>query len=159
MNHTAFLVNKDFTGRNYHSVTNGLVDYSGEMTYTDGLATLAPGLPLAEYMEREGMNPLEWSLIPEECFRVLYLQKEREIYLTPATVISKADWYEMLECLPPENWTRTGGIEHFRMCEYTTGSITNQYANRDGKYIVKAIDVCDRSTWITLEDFEGAGND
>lgn len=66
-----------------------------------------------------------------------------------------ADFYEqMLNVLPP--MYRQGAMGFF-MCEYTAGTITNQFVSRrtsdfaEPRYYVKAVDMSDRATWITPE--------
>lgn len=144
---TEFLIPNDFNGQNYHTLTNGFVDYSGAL-YNDG----GDNFTLDEFMAHKGYNPAEWAVLPSDVFMDLYEQKQRERFLTGPKQITEDDYHEMLNVLPPENWCR-GEFEHFRMCEYTSGTITTQYAHRNGKYICKPIDVCDQSTWITVEDF------
>lgn len=68
--------------------------------------------------------------------------------------ISRAHYNDKLEVLPPENWVR-GNFEHFRMMEYYSLQTTQQYAAFAGIYLEKLIDVTDKSTWITIDDFEG----
>lgn len=67
--------------------------------------------------------------------------------------IDKARYWEMLEVLPPENWVQCTGFEHFRMMEYSSGTLTTSFGKMGEQYIEKQIDVCDRSTWITAADF------
>ena len=45
----------------------------------------------------------------------------------PARCTQEAFWYA-LEVLPPEDWTRAGNAESFKMSERTSGSITRIYA-------------------------------
>ncbi len=152
-----FLIHSaEFTGRNYSSVTNGFVDYTFEMDYTQTPPVQKHGnLTVDEYVKREGFAN-GWYLIDPDRFYKMYAEKERELYLTGPVKITDEDYDDALNVLPPENWTRTGPIEHFRMMEYTTGSITNQYARMGDKYICKPIDATDKSTWITEADFENA---
>ena len=74
---------------------------------------------------------------------------------TEVVQITRERYWDMLEVLPPQNWTRTATMEHFRMCEYNTGSLTEQFAQRGDVYINKEIDVDDQSTWIKASDFKG----
>jgi len=73
--------------------------------------------------------------------------------VTPARTITEAEYIEALEVLPPENWTRDGHIEHFRMCEYWSGPITDQYGRIGDEYRTKRIDVTRPETWLQVEDF------
>lgn len=66
-----------------------------------------------------------------------------------------ADFYDqMLNVLPP--MYRTGAMGFF-MCEFTSGSITNQFVKHrtsdfaEPRYYAAAVDILDRSTWITPE--------
>jgi hypothetical protein len=43
------------------------------------------------------------------------------------------EWYNALECLPPEEWRMVDGVEIFRMSEYTAGDITVHHARYNGK--------------------------
>jgi hypothetical protein len=87
-----------------------------------------------------------------------YNTMEREFYCKPAVVISKEQWYEMLEVLPPEKWhTDSDGVDKFNMSEKTTGSITAQYAKYNGVYLCKNVDLYDKSTNITIKDFLNLG--
>lgn len=82
----------------------------------------------------------------------LMLKMQRKHFLQPAKEITESHWWEMLEVLPPLSW-RQGIVETFIMSEFWIGSYTNQYGRYGDKYIVKMIDVNDRSTFITLKDF------
>lgn len=87
---------------------------------------------------------------------------EREKLLGNAelTLITKEEFWEKLEVLPPEHWVTDTRLKHFRMSEYLTGTYTNQYAemshvNNFGftvdLYGTRLIDAVDKSTWITAE--------
>lgn len=67
---------------------------------------------------------------------------------TPLQEISAEQFEEMLCVLPPIY--RKGALGFF-MCEFTAGSVTNQYVQHDGRFYVAAVDMVDRSTWITPE--------
>ena len=145
MNRQYVINANNFTGVVQTSLTNGHPDFSN--------------FDLATYMQRlRNDHPeADWQIVDSDELETLITEAHHRLYLgKPAVKISKDDFYYALECLPPEHWVRTGGIEHFRMMEYYTGSITTQYAYRHGKYIKKMIDVTDKSTWITIEDFETA---
>lgn len=55
-------------------------------------------------------------------------------YTTPPKQITRDEFWEALECLPPENWRTTGDGESFRSCEYLTGNITSHYVHIGGTY-------------------------
>ena len=73
--------------------------------------------------------------------------------VSDAQEITREEYLEQLEVLPPENWVVDGRFEHFRMCEYYSGPITQQYARLDDKHLTKRIDVTNKSTWINPEHF------
>lgn len=54
----------------------------------------------------------------------------------PWARITKEEWWEALEVLPPEGWTTLNGgtAEVFRMCEYTWGAITMHYIRIRDRY-------------------------
>lgn len=47
---------------------------------------------------------------------------------------TREDYWEHLECLPPEAWYRGEHFESFRMCEYMTGNITAHYVQIGDRY-------------------------
>lgn len=79
----------------------------------------------------------------------------REKYLSDPVQISRAHFDDKLEVLPPVNWVHESGFTHFRMSERLTGTITEQLAGFNGVYLSKNIDICDKSTWIKIDDFAG----
>lgn len=64
--------------------------------------------------------------------------------------ITKEEYYNARDVLPPILWGTRGNCEMFCMREMYTGSITTQYAYNlvDGKYYSKLVDVTDKETWI-----------
>ena len=60
--------------------------------------------------------------------------EENKRYHKPFVEISKDEYCEMLECLPPEKWLTCQGVNIFRMSEYWTSNITAHYAKLNGKY-------------------------
>ena len=70
-------------------------------------------------------------------------------YCGPLTEISAAQFEEMLNVLPPENWKQGDGWECFRMCEYTTGRITAHYLRRGKRYFTKQARI-ERGTYEAL---------
>ncbi len=52
----------------------------------------------------------------------------------PVTHSTEAQFWEMLEVLPPEDWHRYPEEESFKMMEYISGSITSIYACVDSSY-------------------------
>lgn len=51
-----------------------------------------------------------------------------------AKPISKEQFWDALECLPPQNWVRREFTESFKMCEYLTGQITSIYVRIGKEY-------------------------
>ena len=80
-----------------------------------------------------------------------YLKAEREYMLSKELKeVTKEEYNEMLNVLPPLYWTTIDDVTMFCMCEMTTGSYTSQYAHdkRTDKYYAKTVDCADKSTWI-----------
>lgn len=133
--------------------TTGRVHYSGHLHNNGG-----EDLTIEEYAAVKGWEKI--VITDEKSFFERYDARQRELFLTGPKQISRADYWDALEVLPPENWQRDRIFEHFRMMEYTTGNITTQYARLmtdDGGhlFICKPIEVTDRTTWITIDDFNG----
>jgi len=82
-----------------------------------------------------------------------YFAAERAVYMTGPSAVTKEDYHEALNCLPPDNWERADSVERFTMCERLTGTLTACYAQQDDNYLHKTVDLSDRSTWITSADF------
>lgn len=62
--------------------------------------------------------------------------------------ITKKEWEEMLNVLPPLMWCTINGVNMFCMSEMYTGTFTTQYARYNEKYYCKMVDSADKSTWI-----------
>ena len=92
---TEFLIPNDFNGIEYHTLTNGFVDYSGAL-YNDG----GDNFTLDEFMAHKGYNPAEWAVLPSDAFMDLYTQKQRERFLTGPQAITEDDYHEMLNVSP-----------------------------------------------------------
>ena len=85
-------------------------------------------------------------------------EREQRYLTQPVKEITEDQWDEALGVLPPENWHTTAeGINVFFMCEYQIGTVTQQYGRFNGKYIVKNVDVTDKTTWINMGDMVNAG--
>ena len=89
----------------------------------------------------------------EEYYKI---QKEYLFKTHPLKEITKKQWYDMLECLPPMDWHRGDYMQFFFMCEMYTGSYTNEYYwdMNNNKFYEKMVDYRDKSTWIKLEDIK-----
>lgn len=84
-----------------------------------------------------------------------YSKRERVKWVTGIiTKITEKQFWEMLEILPPIEWYDNGLLETFCMSEMMAGNYTEQYANYNGKYYCKMVDVTDKTTWITITDLE-----
>lgn len=60
---------------------------------------------------------------------------EREgIMRTMPTRITEEQYWDALEVLPPEGWTRTHLGESFKLCEYLCGRMTHIYAKVQDEY-------------------------
>ena len=60
-----------------------------------------------------------------------------------------------LECLPPEDWRRAGGIESFKMVERLSGRMTRIYAKKGDSYWT-FVDRYDLSAEAIASKIEGA---
>ena len=81
-----------------------------------------------------------------------WLDFEREKLLTPEMVeITKQDYENALNVLPPRNWHTRNNIEEFCSREMYSGTYTTQYAFQrvTGRYFVKMVDCADSSTWLS----------
>lgn len=66
-------------------------------------------------------------------FDAWFDQHEKSL-ITDAREITRAEWWEALECLPPESWQHAGGGESFVMMEYYSGRITSIYVRLSERY-------------------------
>lgn len=66
------------------------------------------------------------------------------------TEITKKEYQDALEVLPPILWCTKDAVEMFCMSEMYTGTYTSQYAHdlSSDKYYTKLVDSADSSTWI-----------
>lgn len=85
-----------------------------------------------------------------------YERRQNAAFLGQCEEVTRSYYWDKLECLPPMRWQRNEGVQSFFMSEFTSGSFTEQLAEHDGKYYAKAVDYCDRSTWIKTEEFNNA---
>ena len=80
-----------------------------------------------------------------------FLKKQKEILTSgPVKEVTKEDFYDAFNCLPPLKWCNAGNCEMFCMREMYIGTYTNQYAYSlvTGKYYTAMVDITDRNTWI-----------
>jgi hypothetical protein len=59
-----------------------------------------------------------------------------EAWTTPPQEITEEQWWDALECLPPEAWKRGDHWETFRMMEYLSGTVTAHYIRKGNRYYV-----------------------
>lgn len=136
----------NFDGSIISLVINGVVEYSGSL-YNNG----GKDLTVSEYSEIKGLSNLQALSLSE--LHTMLDKYDFDTYLSqPAKVITSERFFDMLEILPPCNWKR-GSIESFYMSEFTTGTITQQFAKMGNVCISKYIDIRDKETFITANDF------
>lgn len=83
---------------------------------------------------------------------VEYLIAEKNYYMTPLKEIDAAKFDDMLNCLPPLDWTTTGDFESFCMSEFTCGNITAQFARCKDRYFTRNVDATNKETFITRNE-------
>lgn len=84
---------------------------------------------------------------------------DRAEYCKPWVEISKETWWDMLEVLPPEKWQTVGGVEMFRMSEYTCGNITGHYARIGERYFSADREAGNNFDELAFEVLETAGKE
>lgn len=62
-----------------------------------------------------------------ECSIDTAIERDQDYWRTDPIEITEADYWEMLEILPPVSWVQRHGSESFKMSERTSGSITGIY--------------------------------
>lgn len=62
--------------------------------------------------------------------------------------ITKEEYENALNILPPLKWCEIDGVEMFCMSEMYTSTFTTQYAKIGNKYYCKMVDVSDKGTWL-----------
>ena len=81
-----------------------------------------------------------------------FLDLERETLLSsPMVEITKQDFNDALDALPPLGWHTRNGIEEFCCREMYTGTYTTQYAfdKTQNRYFSKMVDYTDPATWFS----------
>lgn len=63
-----------------------------------------------------------------------WIAADEKRLITEPTEITRAEWWEALEVLPPESWQHAGGGESFVMMEYYSGRITSIYVRLGERY-------------------------
>lgn len=105
------------------TVTNGFCDYS-ESLYGERMKP-------EQYIEKVCPGHIH---IPFDEALLLIKESENKNLCGPWEEITEEEYFEKLECLPPEKWCKCKGFEIFRMCEYYTGDITGHYVKAGDKY-------------------------
>ena len=107
---------------------------------------LYPNTPAFENYLKEAQNKeyiiMTWDEY-EESQKTYWINK-------PVTEITKENFHEMLNVLPPIKWCTIDNVEMFCMSEFLTGVYTSQYAHdkKNDKYYHKTVSVFDQKTWI-----------
>lgn len=70
----------------------------------------------------------------------------------PLTEITAERYHDALNVLPPMCWEQRDGVERFMLCELLDGTITDQYAQQNGRFWTRRVDSRDRETWITAAE-------
>ena len=74
---------------------------------------------------------------------------QREYYLNkPLIEVTKQEFDDALNVLPPLKWCTINGVNQFLMSEFDAGVYTTQYARYNNKYYCKKVDAYDPTTWI-----------
>lgn len=90
------------------------------------------GKTLEEYMADKAGQGLE--VMPYDMAAPMMEAARIAEYCKPWREITKEQWWDALEVLPPEKWQKVAGVEIFRMSEYTSGTVTGHYARLGGRY-------------------------
>ena len=90
------------------------------------------GKTLDEYMAGKEGQGLE--VMPYDMAAPMMEAAQLAEYCKPWKEITKEQWWDMLEVLPPEKWEKVQGVEIFRMCEYTSGTVTGHFARLGERY-------------------------
>ena len=90
------------------------------------------GKTLDEYMAGKEGQGLE--VMPYDIAAPMMEAAQLAEYCKPWKEITKEQWWDMLEVLPPEKWEKVQGVEIFRMMEYTSGTVTGHFARLCERY-------------------------
>lgn len=63
-----------------------------------------------------------------------YDKQHQALFIAPPSEITKDEYWQMLEVLPPDDWQQDSDTESFKMCEHMTGPITGIYARIGERY-------------------------
>lgn len=112
--------------RNIQSTTYVCADTGMERVQYTG------GKTIDEYMA--DMAGQGFEVMPYEIAAPMMEAAQIAEYCKPWQEITKEQWWDALEVLPPEKWKTANGVEIFRMCEYTSGTVTEHYARLGDRY-------------------------
>lgn len=87
----------------------------------------------------------QWEVMTFEDFTK---RQADRILKEPIKQITRAEFEEALNVLPPMNWGCRDGFASFFMSEFLTGSYTAQYAQNGDRYYRKTVDYHRPETWI-----------
>lgn len=89
-----------------------------------------------QMLGNDNLIALDWDTYYEEYYS-MYLQSLQK----PFVEITKEDWWDALECLPPMRWTRFDGGEYFFISEATTASLHSCYVRKGDRYYTALRDI------------------
>ncbi len=101
----------------------------------DDLITLEDGRVIGRYtgLTKEQLSAqMKTELLVTD--RDTFCKMKEDSYVTAPKPITKEQFRDALECLPPLQWVRHLGVESFRFMERYTGSITTIYARTGDQY-------------------------
>lgn len=81
---------------------------------------------------------------------------EAEYVNQPISEITSEHFFDMLNCMPPSDWTKAGGLQRFNLIEMTYGQITSQFATCDDRYFSKYVRRGDHATYMTAASITDA---
>lgn len=81
---------------------------------------------------------------------------EAEYVDEPISEITSERFFDMLNCMPPCDWTKAGGVERFNQSEMTYGCVTVQAAAFGDRYFSKYVRRGDHATYMTAASITDA---
>ena len=115
---------------------------SGSALLPNGTIAFTDGQTLKEYKESKPKSSFS-AMMGDDEYNACIENWHNEQYLNkPAVRITKEDFYDKLEMLPPCGWKTYGIYEAFYMSEMITSNITNWYANDGDNYY----EICARAS-------------
>ena len=108
------------------------------------------------YFDRVGVHLDKYLKLELMTYEEFLVKQAKEFADKPINIISKQEWWDALECLPPLKWHDRGGMEVFFMSEFYTGNYTSMYVKvvigGEDTYACKTVNFKDESTWITEDE-------